>query len=298
MMWVLLAGAGLGIGLWALAVGLAPPRPPLGPALARLTTPPKPPGPLPASGGSGWVVRLGRPFTSVLAVVGLPTAARRRDLTVLARPVRDQLARQATGLLAGLLLPTGAVLVLALAGLPTGITLPVLAALSGAAAGFLTPDLAARRAAARRRAEFRHALSAFLDLISITLAGGAGVDSALREASAAGQGWAFTQLRHALDAARLTRATPAAALRRLGDDLDIGALSELAASLALAGTEGASVRASLHTKAATLRTHQLTQAEADAQAATERLSLPLMLLFLGFLIFIGYPALTQVLTGL
>ena len=38
--------------------------------------------------------------------------------------------------------------------------------------------------------------------------------------------------------------------------------------------------------------------EGDAIAATERMSLPVMLLFLGFLAFIAYPALTQVLNGL
>jgi hypothetical protein len=66
----------------------------------------------------------------------------------------------------------------------------------------------------------------------------------------------------------------------------------------LAGTEGAKVRTSLAAKASALRTHQITDAESDAQAANERMSLPVMLLFLGFLAFIGFPALTQVLNGL
>ncbi|MEU0470965.1 secretion system protein, partial [Amycolatopsis sp. NPDC006131] len=38
--------------------------------------------------------------------------------------------------------------------------------------------------------------------------------------------------------------------------------------------------------------------EGEAQAATERMSLPVMALFLGFLAFIAYPALVQVLNGL
>jgi hypothetical protein len=72
----------------------------------------------------------------------------------------------------------------------------------------------------------------------------------------------------------------------------------LAASVSLAGTEGAKVRTSLAAKAGALRTHQITDAEGDATAATERMSLPVMLLFLGFLAFIAYPALTKVLSGL
>jgi tight adherence protein C len=70
----------------------------------------------------------------------------------------------------------------------------------------------------------------------------------------------------------------------------------LAASVSLAGTEGAKVRTSLAAKAGALRTHQITDAEGNATA--ERMSLPVMLLFLGFLAFIAYPALTQVLSGL
>ena len=54
--------------------------------------------------------------------------------------------------------------------------------------------------------------------------------------------------------------------------------SFLAASVSLAGTEGAKVRQSLAAKAAALRTHQLTDAEGSAQAATERMSLPVVLL--------------------
>ena len=86
-------------------------------------------------------------------------------------------------------------------------------------------------------------------------------------------------------------------LGRLGEELGIDELGELAASAALAGTEGAKVRSSLAAKAASLRSHQLAEAETDAQASTERMSLPVVLLFAGFLIFVGYPAVAHVLEG-
>ncbi|MGH3991098.1 MAG: type II secretion system F family protein, partial [Pseudonocardiaceae bacterium] len=184
------------------------------------------------------------------------------------------------------------------AGLGSGIQLPIIAGLVCAAVGFVLPDLQARAAAAKLRVGFRHALSAYLDLVWISVAGGAGLDSALSDSANIGRGWAFDQIRRALDTARLTRTTPWATLRQLGEELDVTQLAELAASVSLAGTEGAKVRASLAAKAAALRTHQITEAEAQAQAATERMSLPVMLLFLGFLAFIAYPALTQVLQGL
>ena len=115
--------------------------------------------------------------------------------------------------------------------------------------------------------------------------------------AAAGRGWAFTQIRAALDTARLTRRPPWEALGQLGAEAGISELTELAGSLALAGTEGAKVRASLTAKAAAIRGRQLADAETTAQAATERMSLPLVLLFAGFLLLIGFPAVVHVLTG-
>ncbi len=118
------------------------------------------------------------------------------------------------------------------------------------------------------------------------------------DAASIGNSWAFDLMRRALDSARLARETPWSALGRLGQELGIGELSELAASVALAGTEGAKVRASLAAKAASLRTHELAEAETADQAATERMSLPIVMLFAGFLFFIGFPAVERVLTGL
>jgi tight adherence protein C len=120
----------------------------------------------------------------------------------------------------------------------------------------------------------------------------------LADAAGVGEGWAFAALRRALDQARLARETPWAALGRLGDELGVGELSELAANVALAGTEGAKVRASLAAKAVSLRTHELAEAETADQAATERMSLPVVLLFAGFLFFLGFPAVERVLHGL
>lgn len=297
MITALTLGVGLGVGLWALAVWLFPPRPALGVVLARLSAPPAP-APILTAEDAGWAARLGRPFISPLRALGLPSERLSRDLAVIGRPVATHLAEKATLAIAGLLTPVLLQLLLSVADVSLGVEFPVLAGLLLAVAGFVLPDLQARSDAAKARTGFRHALSAYLDLVWITLAGGAGVDSALNDSVAVGRGWAFEQIRRALDIARLTRTTPWATLRQLGEELDVTELAELAASVSLAGTEGAKVRASLAAKAGALRTHQLTDAEGDAIAATERMSLPVMLLFLGFLAFIAYPALTQVLNGL
>jgi hypothetical protein len=130
--------------------------------------------------------------------------------------------------------------------------------------------------------------------VSVSLAGGAGIEEAMTTTSATGQGWAFNRLRDALERARLGGETPWAALGRLGVELDLAELRELAASLALAGTEGARVRRSLTAKAASLRQHEVAEAESAAAAVTERLVLPVGLLLLGFVLFLGFPALLRV----
>jgi len=299
----LLCGAGVGLGLLAIVCGLVPPRPPLAVALARLQVGATPPRPLattpPPSDAGGVAVRLvGVPLASQARRLGLAPRWLARDLAVLERPLERHLAEKAALALFGLLLAPAVAAALAVAGIRLPLAVPAWASLALAVGGFLTPDLGIRADAARRRRDLRHALGSFLDLTVITLAGGSGVEGALTDAASVGHGFTAAQLRRALQGARLRREPPWAALGRLGQQLGVGELVELAASMELAGTEGAKVRASLAAKAASVRTHQLADAETQAQAATERMSLPVVLLFAGFLVFIGFPAITRVLTGI
>jgi tight adherence protein C len=289
-----LIGAGLGLGLWSLAVWLVPPRPSLRAALARDTATSSPIA-VPRGGRGRRAVR---PMIAFTHALGLPTPRQGRDLALLDRGIDDHLAGKAALAIAGLVVPLLVTVAATMLGASVGPQVSLVLALAGAGGGFLAPDVRIRQAARQRRADFRHALSAYVDLVVISLAGGAGVDSALNDSVAIGNGWAFTQLQRALATARITRDTPWSALRRLGDELAIPELSELAASLSLAGTEGAKVRKSLLAKATSLRTRQLAEAEGHASSSTERMSLPIVLLFLGFLSFIAYPALAQILNGL
>jgi tight adherence protein C len=294
--WAVLLGAGFGAALWALAVWAHPPRPTLGQLLARTLEAPAVPEDIGSPGGR--FAHLLGPLVAVQRRAGLPGPRVAADLRVTGTPVAEHLARKALLALAGFVTPTITQLLLAAVGVPFGVELPLIGGVVLAAVGFLWPDLRARGRAAEMRADFRHALSAYLDLVWITLAGGAGVDSALTGSVTIGQGWAFDRLAGALSTAHLTRTTAWTALRRLGEEIGVDELAELAGSVSLAGTEGARVRASLAARAGSLRAHQLTDAEARAQSATERMSLPVMLLFLGFLTFITYPAIGQILNGL
>ncbi|TDD67231.1 secretion system protein [Actinomadura darangshiensis] len=292
-------GTGVGLGLVAIFRGLFPPKPTLAAFLSGLNRTPAALNPRhspPVTPCAGWAARAGRPLVPVLAGVGLPGASMRADLEMLGRPAEQLLAEKATAAAAGLLLPPTAAGMVSAAGIPVSWQAPLWASLLLATAGFFVPDAAARFEAARCRAQFRQALSAFLDLVVIALAGGAGIEAALAYSASTGTGWPFDRIRQALETARLTRRPPWYSLGELGNELGISELVELASNVALAGTEGAKVRASLATKAAALRTHQLADAEAKAQAATERLSLPVVLLFAGFLILLGYPAFAHVIT--
>ena len=300
MILALCCGAGVGIGLLLVVRGLYPPRPSLAQTLAQLRRSPEPAPVVTADKDSGFSARLGRPIADALVRTGatwLVPGAVRRDLAVLGRGPERHLAEKVTLALVGLLFAPAIAALLILGGAHLPLVVPLWASLIFMVAGFFAPDLGIRADAARRRRDFRHALSSFLDLVVVALAGGGGVETALADAANVGSGWPFAYLRRALDQARLTRQTPWAALGRLGTELGVGELSELAASVALAGTEGAKVRACLAAKATSLRTHELAEAETEDQAATERMSLPVVLLFAGFLVFLGYPAVEKVLTG-
>ncbi len=297
MTFALLCGAGIGLGLWSMVRGIAPPRPSLTQALGAMRRGPKVwPGPTALDMG-GVAVRAGRPIVRALGSLRLVGSRVGRDLRVIGRPPEVHAAEKVALGLFGLVLAPATIAMLALGGVQAGWAVPVWAAIVLAVIGFFAPDLGVHAEAERRRRDFRHALAAFLDLVVIALAGGAGVEGALADAADTGSGWAFTRIRQALEDARVSREPPWVSLGALGEELGIDELGELAASAALAGTEGAKVRASLAAKAASLRSHQLAEAETDAQSATERMSLPVVLLFAGFLIFVGYPAVAHVLGG-
>ena len=71
----------------------------------------------------------------------------------------------------------------------------------------------------------------------------------------------------------------------------IAAGADEAGAVRLAGDEGARVRVSIAAKARSIRTRGLADAEGAAQAASERMSLPVVLLMTGF-IAVSYTHLT------
>lgn len=220
------------------------------------------------------------------------------DLAVMERPPEKFAVEKLTTALALGGIVIGLDLVLRLAGSPMAPGFTAVMAVCALAAGFVTPDIALRSQARTRRTGFRHALSSYLDLVNVLLAGGAGIETSLVAAAQAGDGWAFTQIRHALLRARTMRQTPWECFTELGQAIGIVELGEVAASMKLAGEQGARIKLSLAAKAAALRAHQMARIEADAQSATERMGLPTVLMFIGFMVLLGYPAMQQIVHAL
>lgn len=298
---VLALGVTFGVGVLLVARALAPPPPPLDAALSQLHRRPdlveianRDSGGISGVVGERLSPRLGR----LLEAATVSSDRLQSDLTLLGRSLERHYGEKVIVALFGFALPTLASLVMWAGGVSVALPFPLLGGLALAVVFFFVPDLTLRSQADERRRDFRHALGSFLDLVVIGLAGGAGVESALADAASIGRGWAFTQLRNALEVTRLTGETPWAALARLGEELGVPELPELAASVSLAGTEGARVRSSLAAKAEAIRDHTMAEQEAEAQSATETMALPVVLLFVGFLILIGYPAVDAVLQGI
>jgi tight adherence protein C len=241
---------------------------------------------------------VGASLAKTMRNLGLNLESLEADLRLVGRSLEQHMAQKVLLALFGLALPSCLGVFWAVTGVGISLRFPLLGAVVFAVFCFFAPDLSLRSEAGDRRKEFKRSLGSFLDLVVISLAGGAGVESALRDAASVGRGWAYAQLHNALEVTSLTGETPWAALARLGREVGVPELEQLSSSVSLAGTEGARVRESLAVKASSLRDHALAEAESEAESTTEKMALPVVLLFLGFLVLVGYPAVTLIITGL
>jgi Flp pilus assembly protein TadB len=281
----MLLGAGFGLGAALLWYGFRPPRPALTQVLDRLR---HPPGPQPSAEQRRYRL-LGAP----LARLGLPARRTRQDLALLGRDVDAFLAEQAIAVGAGALaLPI-------LAGLwGAGGMVPLWLAIAGGLAGYRWPLARVQAPASRRRAALAHTLAVVQDLTAVAMAGGAGIDQALDEAASVCRGWAAQRLRHTLQTARLTREPVWQALANLGDQTGVGELTEFANAIKLAGDEGTRVRATLSTHSAVTRAKATAAMETAARSAGVRMSLPVLILALAYGLWLLYPALSLMHSGL
>lgn len=172
--------------------------------------------------------------------------------------------------------------------------IPVWLALAFGGLCFILPDVEVRRDASAKREDFRRVIAAYLDLVSMNLAGGRGLPEALMTAAEVSDGWALRRVRDCLTDARLSGVPQWSALGELGTAIGIKELTDLGAALNLVADDGAKVRASLASRAETMRRRELAEMEGKAGARSQSMLVAQMLLAAGFLVFIVYPATVRI----
>ena len=222
----------------------------------------------------------------------------RPDLAIMYRAAADMAVRKLIGALCGVAIAVGVLTLATEFNIIVPITGTFIGTALAAAAGFVLPNQLLRASATKRRRNFLHAFSSYLDLTNVLLAGGAGTETAMVAAADAGDGWAFDEVRSALIRARSARRSPWSELSSLGQRFNLPEIIEVAGSVQLAGEHGARIRSSLAAKADSMRYRQMGEIEAQAQASTERMGIPMVVLFISFITLIGYPAVTTVVGGL
>jgi Flp pilus assembly protein TadB len=234
--------------------------------------------------------RLGAGLARLCAEQGWEFPSLRANLALVGKSFESYLATKLLLAVFGLLFAPILLSLIALAGVRLPFIIPIWAGLLFSVIFFFLPDLELKQKVDIRRRDFRHAIGAFLDLVALNLAGGRGVPEALLAASQIGNGWAMWRIRDALTNARITGLTPWQALGALGEEVRIDELRDLSAALSLVAEDGAKVRESLVTRAASLRRRELADLQGQAGERSQSMLVAQMLLAAAFLIFLIYPA--------
>ncbi len=300
MIAVMLAGALAGLGLFLLVRVFVRPRPGVAATLARIDAGRRVSAPAPSMVDTGVQpgrlerarLNLGSRLEAEAAVRGWKFEKSRSNLAIMNRPFAIHLGTK-------VLLAFGALLwvptVVTVAGLSP--TLSTMLTLSSTVFAFFIPDLALRKEAEARRRDFRHVVGSFLDLVAMNLAGGRGLPEALMAASSVGDHWAMARIRQALSNARVVGITPWEGVSRLGRELGVDELRDLASALALAGDEGAKIKLSLMARAESMRRKELADVEGQAGERSQSMLVAQLLICAAFLLFLAYPATAQILNS-
>ncbi|MFZ3475759.1 type II secretion system F family protein [Streptomyces sp. 4.24] len=285
----ILSGAAIGAGAALLVREVLRPAPALGPALDRLNRP------VPPRTDEAALDRdelWGRWLLEHLA--GAPgVRIPYKDLALTGTtPARFLLTKVALAA-GGLLLPPLSTIPLLLLGLP--LYLPAIVGILAGLVLWFAPDLALRDKAKRARAEFAHAMAAYLDLVALRRAGNVSAEQAMEQAAQVGEGWAFLRIQGALARSHVDRVAHWESLARLTAELDLPVLDDLAAIMRQSADDGASVYSTLRSRAKNLRTELLSAQAADANADSEKMTAPGALLAVLVMLLIAFPAIIRML---
>jgi len=282
-------GALAGLGLWCVLRGVIQPPPPLRVALGDLGKQRR----RNVDRLDGWSQRAG---TWVMSVTGSDMGSLATDLALLDRSDAYHLVQRIQTACFYGAMPLMAWVLGQMVGvslMPLGLVAP--ATLIGLVAGWVITDVQVKSKARSRRDEFDASLVTYLQLVSVLVSGGAGIQQALSDAAGVGDGWTFSLFMRLLGDARIRAVSPWESMDEYGVEFGLDSLIDLAATMELAGTSGAHVRESLLTKAKVLQSRQVAAIERGAAGRTTAMAGPTGLLMAGFVVLVIYPAMVAVL---
>lgn len=252
--------------------------------LATVTPRPRP---------TGWRAELGAQLEHAAAARGIRMRSLRKDLALLQRDIESLLATKLILATFGLIFVPAVWVFAAALKLHLTTQIPIWGSLLAAVGLFFAPDQEVRSNAKKARADFRRVVSSYLDLIAMNLEGGRGIPEALAAAAAIGHGPAFDRITEAVAAARITGSTPWTELGRLGHEIGVDELVELSVMLDNVADQGAKVRITLTERAKTMRIKRAAEMEEQAGGRSQSMLVAQMLLGVGFLLYLLYPAIMK-----
>jgi hypothetical protein len=273
-------------------------QPQLADALARLDGQGVPVPPAPLQAGDRWAQPAGRAgawATARAVTAGLPMPT--GELALIGWTPEGFVVRKLGMALFGAVFVPLLTAVLSLAGTRLPVAVPALASLLLAVGLFLVVDLIVRDQAKEARRQMRRALCSYLELISLRRDASEGPTVALERAAALSTGWVFRRIHDALVTARLSGRPPWDGLRRLAEETRVGELADVADIAVTAAEQGASIAPTLRARAQSLRVQLLAEEEALANTASEKLTAPVALLSIAFLLLFLYPALSRLMAS-
>jgi tight adherence protein C len=274
-------------GAWLVVSGYVQRRPPLARLVAHLRR----------AGDAGTLIpsRADRVASVVGRVPGVerlvPTAA---GLRLVGSDPNRHLTRLVVAGAIGALGPALAMVLLVACGIMApGMGIPALAVLGGALLGPLAVHSHVTEQIRDARTDLRHQLSAYLDVVTMLLAGNRGHEGALHEAALAGDGRLFRTVRRHLRERSAAGESAVRALASAADELGLVELEQVAATAGLSADEGAPVARTLAAKCTSLRSALAADQEAVARLRTSRLTTPIVGMALVFMSLVIYPALSS-----
>lgn len=179
-----------------------------------------------------------------------------------------------------------------------GTPLPLVTVLSLPLAllGWFIPDLDLAQQAAKAREEFHLTVATYVELTGMAAKSGLSPSQALEVAAESGNSWVFERLQNANLRSRFASEQPWVGLTRLAKDSDVPELTELADIMKVGAEQGSIVYESLRAKGRTQRLGILNRESIAANEATERMTIPMTLLGIVFVLILVAPSLMNLLS--